>query len=97
MKKTALIIFAIATSFYFGFAFKTIITKQSNDQTKLIKVTGIDPIFFKCRDPHKMKDWYQKHLGLNTNQYGAVFEWQQGADTSKKGFRQWSPFAETTK
>lgn len=44
-----------------------------------------------------MREWYQKHLGLNTNAYGAVFEWRQGADTAKKGFTQWSPFAETTK
>ena len=44
-----------------------------------------------------MKDWYQNHLGLVTNQYGTVFEWRQGADTTKKGFTQWSPFAETTK
>lgn len=44
-----------------------------------------------------MKEWYQKHLGLNTNKYGAVFEWRQGADTTKKGFTQWSPFSEKTK
>lgn len=97
MKKTTLIILALATSFGFGFAFKTIVTKQSNEQKKLKKVTGIGGIFFKCKDPNKMREWYQTHLGLNTNQYGAVFEWRQGADTSKKGFTQWSPFAETTK
>lgn len=44
-----------------------------------------------------MRAWYQTHLGLITNDYGAVFEWRQGADTTKKGFTQWSPFAETTK
>ena len=44
-----------------------------------------------------MKEWYQKHLGLNTNQYGAVFEWWQGADSTKKGFTNWTPFAEKTK
>ena len=61
------------------------------------KVTGIGGIFFKCKDPKKVRDWYQTHLGLNTNQYGAVFEWRQGADTTKKGFTQWSPFGEKTK
>ena len=97
MKKNTLIILAIATSFCFGFAFKSLITEQSIDQTKIKKVTGIGGIFFKCKDPHKMKEWYKKNLGLNTNQYGAVFEWRQGADATKKGFTQWSPFAETTK
>ena len=61
------------------------------------KVTGIGGIFFKCKDPHKMREWYQKHLGLNTNQYGAVFEWYEGSDNTKKGLTTWSPFNETTK
>ncbi|HMG16478.1 MAG TPA: hypothetical protein VK590_13565 [Saprospiraceae bacterium] len=26
-----------------------------------------------------------------------MFEWRQGADTTQKGFTQWSPFKETTK
>ena len=61
------------------------------------RVTGIGGIFFKCKDPKKVREWYQTHLGLNTNQFGAVFEWYQGADSTKKGFSQWSPFKETTK
>jgi predicted enzyme related to lactoylglutathione lyase len=97
MKKTLLIVLAIATSFCFGFAFKTIITQQSNKQIQMKKVTGIGGIFFKCKDPAKMREWYQTHLGLNTNEYGAVFEWRQGADSTKKGFTTWSPFAEKTK
>ncbi len=60
------------------------------------KVTGIGGIFFKCKDPKKVKEWYQTHLGLNTDQWGAVFEWYQGADSTKKGFTQWSPFNEAT-
>jgi predicted enzyme related to lactoylglutathione lyase len=96
MKKTVLIVLAIATSFLSGFAFKTMLN-QSNDTQKTKKVTGIGGIFFKCKDPKKVREWYQKHLGLNTNQYGAVFEWHQGVDSTKKGFSQWSPFKETTK
>ena len=61
------------------------------------KVTGIGGIFFKCKDPKTMRAWYEKHLGLNTNEYGAVFEWRQGADSTQKGFTTWSPFSETTK
>jgi predicted enzyme related to lactoylglutathione lyase len=61
------------------------------------RVTGIGGIFFKCKDPKKLREWYQTHLGLNTNQYGTVFQWYQGADSTKKGFSQWSPFKETTK
>jgi len=61
------------------------------------KVTGIGGIFFKCKDPDNMKAWYKENLGIHTNQYGAVFEWYQGADSTKKGFSNWSPFKQTTK
>ena len=41
------------------------------------KVTGFGGIFFKCKDPKKIKEWYKTHLGLNTNEYGATFEWRE--------------------
>lgn len=98
MKKTSLLILVIASSFCFGFAVKTIILKQSDQQTKMKKVTGIGGIFFKCKDSKKMTEWYQKNLGLNVNPYGgASFEWYEGADSTKKGQTQWQPFPETTK
>ncbi len=97
MKKTTLIILAIATSFCFGYAFKSITTAPSTEGTSFKRVTSIGGIFFKCKNPKELKEWYQKHLGINTNQYGAVFEWYQGADSTQKGFTQWSPFGEKTK
>ncbi len=95
MKKPLLLTLLIATSFCLGFAFKTSITKPAETAPK--KVTGIGGIFFKCKDPKKLKEWYSTNLGLNTNQYGCVFEWYQGADSTQKGFSQWSPFNEKTK
>lgn len=97
MKKATFIVLALALSFSFGFGFKTYLGNQPKPQAKLKRVTGIGGIFFKCKDPGKMKEWYNIHLGLNTNQYGTVFEWWQGADSTKKGFTQWSPFIERTK
>jgi predicted enzyme related to lactoylglutathione lyase len=96
MTKTILIIVISAASFFFGFALKTVLTPQQEGQ-HMKKVTGIGGIFFKCKDPGKVKEWYKTHLGLKTNEYGSVFEWYQGADNTKKGFSQWSPFKETTK
>jgi len=43
-----------------------------------------------------MKEWYKTHLGLDTDKWGTNFEWRQGDDTTKRGFTQWSLFAETT-
>ncbi len=97
MKKTIITILVIAASFFSGFAFKAALTGQNRETQKMKRVTGIGGIFFKCKDPGKMREWYKVNLGLNTNNYGTVFEWRQGADSSQKGFTQWSPFKETTK
>ena len=97
MKKIILFTLALAVSFFFGFAFKSITSTSSEESKKLKRVTGIGGIFFKCKDPGKMREWYKTHLGLITNQYGTVFEWRQATDSSKKGFSQWSPFSEKTK
>jgi len=60
------------------------------------RVTGIGGIFFKAKDPAKIKQWYGEHLGLNTDDYGTSFEWRHSDDTNKKGFTAWSPMKETT-
>ncbi|MFN8296474.1 MAG: VOC family protein [Chitinophagales bacterium] len=97
MKKYILFTISLLLSFGLGFGLKTMVVNSSEGNKDFKKVTGIGGIFFKCKDPKKMREWYQNHLGLNTNQYGAVFEWWQGADSSKKGFSQWSPFSANTK
>jgi len=95
MKKTILLVAVMAASFLSGFTFRSILTPL-DETTSFKKVTGIGGIFFKCKDPGNIRDWYQTHLGLTSNQYGAVFEWYQGADSTKKGFTNWGPFRETT-
>ena len=71
MKKNVLIVLAILCSFGIGFAFHSIITPKPIEAYK--KVTGIGGIFFKCKDPKKLKEWYKTNLGLSTNEYGCVF------------------------
>ena len=58
------------------------------------RVTGIGGVFFKTKDPAAVKEWYNKHLGLNTDQWGCTFWWKDkdGNDCST----QWSPFEEDT-
>ena len=92
-----LITFALVASFGLGFAFNNLITNKSDDNSKMKKVTGIGGIFFKCKDPKKMNEWYKTHLGLHTTDYGVTFEWRQEEDSTKKGQTQWSTFSETTK
>ena len=94
MKKSVLLL--VIASFCFGFTFRSIVSNYTNEKS-VKKVTGIGGIFFKCKDPVKIKEWYNKHLGLDTDKYGTSFVWYQGADSTKKGFTQWSPFNEKTK
>jgi predicted enzyme related to lactoylglutathione lyase len=61
------------------------------------RVTSIGGVFFKCKDPDKIKEWYAKHLGLNTDKYGTSFEWRQADNGTKKGFTAWSPFKDDAK
>src|SRR5437868_14902912 len=89
MKKTSFIVLVITASFLSGFAFKTIITKQNKKSTKMKKVTGIGGIFFKCKDPNAINEWYKTHLGFDTSPYGTSFEWRQIDDGTKKGLTQW--------
>lgn len=60
------------------------------------KVTALGGIFFKCQNPEATREWYNKHLGFNTDQYGTSFEWRHADDPDKKGYTVWSPFKNET-
>ena len=58
------------------------------------RVTGIGGLFFKSNNPKKTKDWYQKHLGFNTDDWGCTFWWKD--HENNKASTQWSPFPKDT-
>lgn len=60
------------------------------------RVTSIGGVFFKSKQPEKIREWYQKHLGLQVDNYGTTFEWRQADNPTKMGFTQWSPMKEDT-
>jgi len=60
------------------------------------RVTGIGGIFFKCKDPEAINQWYNKHLGIPTTKWGATFEWRNAED-DQKGQTVWNPFKADTK
>ncbi|QIP15419.1 VOC family protein [Spirosoma aureum] len=57
------------------------------------RVTGIGGLFFKAEKPDELRNWYGTHLGFQTDQYGATFEWRHADDAEQKGYTQWSTFA----
>ena len=92
MKKITLAILLCA-AFLLGYGFSRLTGPSPSGP----RVTGIGGIFFKARDPTALKAWYSKNLGIRMGDYGSVFEWHQGMDSTKKGFTIWAPFKETTK
>lgn len=40
------------------------------------KVTGLGGIFLKCRDRDKTREWYQTHLGIDMDDWGAQLNWR---------------------
>jgi predicted enzyme related to lactoylglutathione lyase len=83
--------------FCIGWMSGRIENNSSESKPKMKRVTSIGGVFFKCRNPAAIREWYSKHLGLNTDKYGTNFEWRQADDSSRKGFTQWGPFNQTTK
>lgn len=73
---------------------KSVYFDDKESQAEEKRATGIGGVFFKSENPNALKDWYKKHLGLNTDQYGCTFWWKdkEGNDAST----QWSPFSADT-
>ena len=67
---------------------------ESQEVPALKRVTGIGGFFFRAKDPKALTAWYNKHLGLKTDDYGCTFWWKdaEGNDCST----QWSAFKEDT-
>ena len=61
------------------------------------RVTGIGGIFFKAKDPKELREWYRKHLGIESESWGGfAFQWKDDprADT---GSTVWTIFPDNTK
>ena len=96
MKKTILISLAILFAFCLGFFTRQLLPKKQSVSATLEKVTGIGGVFFKCKDPAKVREWYSKHLGLKMDKYGTSFEWREGDDPTKYGSTQWTVFQDSS-
>jgi predicted enzyme related to lactoylglutathione lyase len=61
----------------------------------MAQVIGIGGIFIKFKDPSKMREWYSSVLGITTNDYGVLFEFNGDTDP-KKGYLQLGTFEDST-
>lgn len=60
------------------------------------RVTGIGGIFFKCKDRESTLAWYEKHLGIPMEPWGAQFNWSDHDNTSVKPYSVLGLFEEKT-
>jgi catechol 2,3-dioxygenase-like lactoylglutathione lyase family enzyme len=60
------------------------------------RVTGIGGIFFKAKDPEKLKAWYRTHLGIESEAWGAVFHWRDDPGSADAATA-WNVFPDETK
>jgi hypothetical protein len=63
----------------------------------MARVKGIGGMFFKSAAPEKLRDWYQQHLGIASNEYGTTFSWRDPDDPSLKCVTAWNIFPASTK
>lgn len=55
------------------------------------RVTGIGGIFFKARDAPALRAWYQRHLGIDVQDWGGTaFTWTDEAGKPSGGTTIWS-------
>jgi catechol 2,3-dioxygenase-like lactoylglutathione lyase family enzyme len=55
-------------------------------------VNGIGGVFFKARDPKKLRAWYQDHLGINAKAGYANFDWREKDHPERLGRTVWTLF-----
>lgn len=61
------------------------------------RVLGIGGIFFKARDPERLRAWYRDHLGLAVGDWGGVlFEAAERSPAGRQTSTVWSVFPEDT-
>ena len=61
------------------------------------RVTGIGGVFFKCKDPEAMYQWYEKHLGIKREHGFVTFPWRNADNPDEEGMTAWSLFPQDTK
>jgi predicted enzyme related to lactoylglutathione lyase len=60
-------------------------------EKEMRRVTGIGGIFFKAKDPVALRAWYQKHLGIDVQQWGGTaFTWTDEAGKPATGTTVWN-------
>ncbi len=63
---------------------------KKTEKATMKRVTGIGGVFFKAKDPAKLRAWYKTHLGIDVQKFGgATFRWVDAAGVPTNGKTAW--------
>lgn len=66
---------------------------MSNDKGRILGVGGV---FVKTQNAKGLRTWYNEQLGIQTNDYGALFEFRNANKPDQKDYLQWGTFPDNT-
>lgn len=70
-------------------------SQLKNDDDKIL---GFGGVFFKSKDPKALREWYNKHLGANFNEYSYMsFEWSEKGNPGSNASTTFGLFSEKSK
>ena len=63
---------------------------DKTEEATMKRVTGIGGVFFKAKDPAKLRAWYKTHLGIDVQKFGGTyFRWVDAAGVPANGKTAW--------
>lgn len=71
-------------------------SSHNSERDTMPKITGIGGIFFYSDNPAETTAWYKKNLGLETDDYGSVFEFRNANRPDEINYLRWSAFSKET-
>lgn len=61
------------------------------------RVTGLGGMFFRSRDQKTTLDWYRRHLGIDSAEWGGfAFKWLEKDQPEETGYTVWAAFPDET-
>jgi predicted enzyme related to lactoylglutathione lyase len=56
------------------------------------RILGIGGVFFKSAQQKQLSDWYREKMGIDHDQFGAMFKWRSIEEPSQERLTIWSIF-----
>ena len=58
----------------------------------MTRVTGVGGVFIRAKDQARLRDWYKTHLGIDSGEWGTMFQWESPKEGEEPGGTAWNLF-----